>query len=93
MTRPAHPEPRPVFIRGPAMTNAARIAKRGPRPSALEVFVARAEARAILWQCAEFDLHEAVDVLWDAAEHNGLVDQVGQDRVQKIISKAFGAVR
>jgi hypothetical protein len=63
------------------------------RPSALEAFAARAEARAVLWACGEIDLHAAVDVLWDAAERDGLVAKLGQDRVQAIISKAFEVVR
>jgi hypothetical protein len=61
--------------------------------SAAAIFIARAEARAILWQCGEFDLHEAVDVLQAAAETDGLVSEIGQDAVQGIIAKAFGAVR
>jgi hypothetical protein len=56
-------------------------------------FVARAEARALLWKCRELDLHEAVDELQIAAEKSGLIDQLGQDRVQGIIAKAFRAVR
>jgi hypothetical protein len=69
---------------------AARIA---PRADPVEVFVARAEARALLWQAGEFDLHEAVDELQADAERDGLVTLLGQDAVQEIISKAFGAVR
>jgi hypothetical protein len=57
------------------------------------VFIARAEARAILWQCGEFDLHEGVDVLQADAEASGLVTDLGQYAVQEIIAKAFGAVR
>ena len=34
----------------------------------LTVFKARAEARALLWKCCEFDLLEAVDVLQADAE-------------------------
>ena len=37
----------------------------------LAVFVARAEARALLWKCCEFDLYEAVDILQYAAERAG----------------------
>jgi hypothetical protein len=75
------------------MTAAARIAKPAPRPSARQFFTARAEARALLWRAGEFDLREAVDELQHAAECDGLVDRIGQDAVQEIISKAFGAVR
>ena len=63
------------------------------RPSPLAVFTARAEARALLWRCLEFNLHEAVDVLQLAAERYGLIATLGQDAVQEIISKAFGVVR
>jgi hypothetical protein len=55
----------------------------------LTVFKARAEARALLWKCCEFDLHEAVDILQADAERAGLIDQLGQDRVQQIIADAF----
>jgi hypothetical protein len=63
------------------------------RLSTREVFVARAEARALLWQAGELDLHIAVDELQAAAERDGLFDQIGQDRVQKIIADAFAQVR
>jgi len=72
------------------MTGAA-TRKPATRPSALEVFIA--EARALLWQACEFDLHEAVDELQRAAERDGLVAELGQDAVQAIIAKAFEAVR
>jgi hypothetical protein len=74
------------------MTNAARIAP-APRPSALAVFIACAEARALLWQVGEFDLHEAIDPLQDAAERDGLVAKLGQNKVQAILAKAFEAVQ
>jgi hypothetical protein len=62
------------------------------RVDALLAFVARIEARAILWQAGEFDLQEAVDVLQAAAERDGLVDRVGQDAVQHILAHVFGMV-
>jgi len=74
------------------MTAAARI-KQATRPGALVVFIARAEARAILWQAGEFDLHEAVDKLQADAEHTGLVDAIGQDDVQRILAEAFHPMR
>jgi hypothetical protein len=67
--------------------------KPAARPSPLEVFVARAEARALLWHCLEFNLHEAVDVLQHAAERNGLIATLGQDRVQLILRDAFHQFR
>jgi hypothetical protein len=75
------------------VTAAAARAYPAARPSALEIFVARAEARALLWQAGEFDLHQAIDELQTAAERDGLVTVLGQDAVQEIISKAFGVVR
>jgi hypothetical protein len=53
------------------------------------VFRARAEARALLWRVGEFDLHDAVDVLQADAVRDGLVERVGQDRVQAIMADAF----
>jgi hypothetical protein len=67
--------------------------KPAARPSTLEVFIARTEARALLWHCLEFNLHETVDVLQHAAERDGPIATLGQDAVQEIISKAFGVVR
>jgi hypothetical protein len=76
------------------MTAAARKrAEPAARPSALAVFIERAEARALLWQAGEFDLHQAVDELQAVAERDGLVTLLGQDAVQEIMSKAFGVVR
>jgi hypothetical protein len=57
------------------------------------VLKARAEARALLWQAGEFDLHEAVDVLQRDAERDGLIATIGQDAVQAIIADAFAPVR
>jgi hypothetical protein len=57
------------------------------------MFIARAEARALLWQAGEFELHEAVDELQAAADRQGLLAELGQDAVQAIIAKAFEAVR
>ena len=59
----------------------------------VEIFVARAEARAILWAACEFDLHEAVDVLQRDAERDGVVDKLGQDKVQRILADAFHKFR
>lgn|SRR5262245_14560764 len=63
------------------------------RPTALAVFVARAEARAMLWRAGELDLHDAVDELQAAAVRDGLVAELGQDRVQDIMVAAFAPVR
>jgi len=54
---------------------------------------ARAEARAALWAAGEIDLHQAVDELQAAAVRDGLIDELGQDRVQAIMVAAFAPVR
>ncbi len=59
----------------------------------LTVFKARAEARAILWEACEYELHEAVDVLQADAVSTGLVARLGQDAVQQILADAFGCCR
>jgi hypothetical protein len=46
-------------------------------------------ARAYLWSACEFDLCEAVDKLQHDAVENGLVAEIGQDRVQSIMASAF----
>jgi hypothetical protein len=61
--------------------------------SPLLCFVARAEARALLFRCCEFSLHEAVDPLRQAALDDGLIDEVGEDAIQHILANAFRAVR
>ena len=71
---------------------AAPIRQQHLRIDAVTVFVARAEARAMLYAAGEFDLHEAVDKLQADAERDGLVDRLGQDEVQRIISEAFAKV-
>jgi hypothetical protein len=60
--------------------------------SVQRVFRLRAWARAYLWAIGELDLHDAVDVLQDAAERDGLVAQLGADKVQEIVSAAFAEV-
>ena len=76
------------------MTAAARKrAYPAARPSPLKVFIVRAEARALLWQAGEFDLHQAVDELQAADERDGLVTLLGQDGVQRLMAEAFRKVR
>lgn len=55
----------------------------------VEVLRERAWARAFLFAIGELDLHEAVDVLQRDAERDGLVEAIGQDKIQEIISRAF----
>jgi hypothetical protein len=50
-------------------------------------------ARARLYSEGEIGLHDAVDELQEDAVRNGLVAALGQDRVQWMMSDAFGAVR
>lgn len=69
-----------------SVTAAAAIAK----PDPLEVFLARAEARAHLVANGLYELQEAVDTLQAAAERDGLVAKYGQDEIQQIMAEAFG---
>jgi hypothetical protein len=57
-----------------------------------EIFRERCEARAILCEAAELNLHEAVDELQANAERTGLIDMIGQDAVQQLMSEAFAKV-
>jgi hypothetical protein len=59
------------------------------RVDLVEAFRAQCEARVYLVDQLEMDLHEAVDGLQAAAVATGLVDQVGVDGVQAIMSDAF----
>jgi hypothetical protein len=59
----------------------------------LDVFIERADARAFLWSVGELTLHEAVDVLQADAERDGLIEQIGQDRIQKILAQCFASYR
>jgi hypothetical protein len=63
------------------------------RLDALEVFELRCWARAYLWAACELDLHEAVDVLQTDAVKSGLVDEIGQDAVQRVLADAFHRLR
>jgi len=62
-------------------------------PTDIDVFALRAQARARLWAVGELHLHDAVDVLQRDAERSGLVDAIGQDAVQALMSAAFGRER
>jgi hypothetical protein len=64
-----------------------------PPPTPLAVLIARAEARALLWQTGAFDLAIAVDELEAEAEVSGLLAAIGQDEVDAIIAVTFAAVR
>jgi hypothetical protein len=55
----------------------------------LVVFKARCEAKAMLFATGELELYKAVDELQDAAVALGLIQEIGQDEVQKIIVAAL----
>lgn len=57
--------------------------------SAEEVFRARCQARALLWQAGELDLHDAVDKLVPYAVQVGLETSLAQ----QIMANAFARVR
>jgi hypothetical protein len=59
----------------------------------LEVFIWRCQARASLVASNMMELQSAVDGLQLAAERTGLVDELGQDGVQKIMADAFARWR
>jgi hypothetical protein len=69
------------------VTKAAAVADR--RIDLRDAFIDRAWACAYLWAVGEYNLHVAVDVLQHDAECNNLIDRIGQDAVQKILSDAF----
>jgi hypothetical protein len=61
--------------------------------SKVEIFTARAWARATLFAAGEMTLHTAVDQLQQDAVASGLVAELGQDEIQHIMSAAFATVR
>jgi hypothetical protein len=65
----------------------------GRRVEPLDAFTERAHARAYLWHVGDIGLREAVDELQHQAERTGLVDRVGQDAIQTILSDAFRPYR
>ena len=60
---------------------------------AAAVFVRLCRAEALLWQSDERSLHDAVDWLQSYAVAKGLVADLGQDEVQRIMGRAFAALR
>lgn len=82
-------------VQGTANIATAATAQAIPatQPSALAVFIARCEARALLWQANELDLREAIDELQAVAVRDGLVAELGQDEVQRLMVEAFAPVR
>jgi hypothetical protein len=70
----------------------ADIASKSPIDNR-KVFETLCRTRAELFALGEYSLHDAVDRLQSWAVSNGLVEQLGQDEVQKIMAAAFGEVR
>lgn len=71
----------------------ARPAQQVVLADPVEVFEARCWARAHLYGVGELDLHEAIDLLQEAATASGLVAALGQDEVERIMSAAFAPIR
>jgi hypothetical protein len=60
-----------------------------PGVSPILVLRARAEARALLYGCGEFDFGEATEPLLQYAWTTGLVDMLGSEAVELIILDPF----
>jgi hypothetical protein len=67
----------------------AAVAAAERRVAPLAVLDLRAWARAYLWHVGEYDIHEAVDPLQEAAERDGL----DTDVAQAIMADAFAPFR
>ena len=72
---------------------AAAIDHQTAKASPIEIFRERAEARAMLVANGLMDLQTAVDKMQEVAATQGLLREFGQDRVQEILSEAFGRWR
>jgi hypothetical protein len=75
------------------MTTAAALKIAVAAPDPVEAFELRCWARARLYRDGELGLHDAVDELQAAAVAGGLVERIGQDAVQAVMSSAFAVVR
>jgi hypothetical protein len=75
------------------MNSAARQINQNTQPDALEVFLARCEARAQLVAAGLHSLQDSVDTLQAAAEAQGLIARYGQDAVQRILAESFARWR
>ena len=75
------------------MSAAADVLTREKTIPAIDVFRERCEARAILVEACVYDLQDAVDGLQAAAVATGLVADIGQDQVQRMMVDAFAIVR
>lgn len=63
------------------------------RPALIDVFRARAEARAHLVANGLHTLQDLVDTLQAAAEAQGLLKEYGQDEIQRIMAELFARWR
>jgi hypothetical protein len=69
-------------------------AKRAEAPiNTLEQFRARCAIVASQYAIGRIDLIEAVDTLQDFAFTRGLVDEIGQDEVQAVLSAALASIQ
>jgi hypothetical protein len=67
----------------------ANVDTPSPQDNHLKTFQALCEARALRWQLAELELHDAVDWLdWWACKN-----KIDSARAQAIMARAFAAVR
>lgn len=69
--------------------NATAAAPRPTHPTRLEVFELRCQARAMLVRYGALDFLDAVDILQEGAVFSGLVQEIGQDAVQRILALEF----
>lgn len=59
-------------------------------PTALAVFIARVEARAILFGTSEYaDMGQAIAPLLDAAFRDGLTERLGEPALLQMIERIF----
>jgi hypothetical protein len=75
------------------MISAARQDHHQTKPAMATVLRERAEAKCLLIANGYQDLQSSVDELWAAAERAGLVDELGADEVQRVLSEAFARWR
>jgi hypothetical protein len=63
-------------------------------PAPIDILELRAWARALLWAEGEIEsVSEAIDPLQAFADASGLVSEIGQDAVQKVLSNALAPYR
>ena len=55
----------------------------------LDVLIVRSQVHAYLVSVCAADLHDSVDTLQQYAIDSGLIETLGQDRIQELLSAAF----